>query len=495
MIHSNAEESIKTKLKSFPKCYKTLAKKIGLKYLSPEKYYYCKKNHLIGPIKAHQFMSSDNFSCEQNCSSIIPRQINENYSCHLSIRERLKYILPMIWQHLRFPSDDCQPSEQLHDVTDGEAYKKIGRPNQLVLQLCWDGVSVFDGKKSVWPVIILISELPYSLREKFALLVGLYFGQKSPNQMMIKPICDEILLSEKKPITFNVNINDKFEKKQVTLKFLTAICDAPARAKILCLRSHNSKLGCTVCLAHTRNINDLQNTRNIKLRGNSDWRKKAVEASEFFANFTGSINHFSSIAFTKFDNITGYSPLLDFKYLNMTIASGPDIMHTVFLGLVKWIIDPFLKGDSSEVRNWIQNFDKKMNTFKFPSSICRQMPNTIKMKLKAIQYENILFYGTFFFQNLISKEQFSTLELLCFFISSLCSRELTRSEIPELQKVAHILTEEIYSRFKSTSFSTNIHYLVHLPMFAEQYGCLLVTSAYQSESIMGKISNPPSPKL
>lgn len=91
--------------------------------------------------------------------------------------------------HLNYRFDRQKShNEMLSDIYDGEKYRELSSPNQILsdshnLSYIFnsDGSPVFNSSKfSIWPIHIMINELPPEIRFKHVLLAGLWFGPKEP---------------------------------------------------------------------------------------------------------------------------------------------------------------------------------------------------------------------------------------------------------------------------------------------------------------------------
>lgn len=80
--------------------------------------------------------------------------------------------------------------ENLEDIYDARIYKKLSEEGEILsnpdnIPFMWntDGVKIFKSSKlSIWPMILIINELPYNeIHEKENLiLAGLWFGEQKP---------------------------------------------------------------------------------------------------------------------------------------------------------------------------------------------------------------------------------------------------------------------------------------------------------------------------
>ena len=102
-----------------------------------------------------------------------------------------------------------------------------------------DGIPLTEITKNVfWPIAAKIAD-PFIGRP---FTVGIYYGQNEPNDfnLFLYDFVEEAKLLKREGF--------EFDGKNVKVKVLGFICDAPARAKITCTVSHNSYFGCSKCL-------------------------------------------------------------------------------------------------------------------------------------------------------------------------------------------------------------------------------------------------------
>jgi hypothetical protein len=91
-------------------------------------------------------------------------------------------------------------SGNICDVYDGLQYKKwknfLNEPANVSFLVNTDGVAIFRSSKfSIWPVWIVINELPKSQRflRKNMLLAGIWYSKVKPTMTtFLKPIIEEI---------------------------------------------------------------------------------------------------------------------------------------------------------------------------------------------------------------------------------------------------------------------------------------------------------------
>lgn len=135
------------------------------------------------------------------------------------------------------------------DVTNGSFYKELKNMNadQYFLTIQWntDGIQIFNSSKiSVWPIQVMINELPYYEQRQNIILTGLWFSPVKPDmnnflQPFIKELC--ILHDE------GIDILLPGEDTVRNFKIFTLVCsiDSVARPMIQKIKQYNGKFGCS----------------------------------------------------------------------------------------------------------------------------------------------------------------------------------------------------------------------------------------------------------
>ena len=112
-------------------------------------------------------------------------------------------------------------------------------PKEVGIFVNVDGIPLTESTKNFfWLIAAKIADLlkgrPFT--------VGIYYGQNEPNDLnlFLYDFVEEAKLLRREGF--------EFDGKNVKVKVLGFMCDAPARAKITCTVSHNSYFGCSKCL-------------------------------------------------------------------------------------------------------------------------------------------------------------------------------------------------------------------------------------------------------
>lgn len=144
---------------------------------------------------------------------------------------------------LRVASKVWDPDRLMEDITDGIAYERVRQqiPNgDITLTVNTDGSPLFSSSgRSVWPIQLLMNELPPSHRFDNCTVAGLRFDDTHPNMLLF---FDKFVqaVNEMKPITWNVNSVVYSMKVHI----LCCCLDAPARAAVQNCVLFNGFFGC-----------------------------------------------------------------------------------------------------------------------------------------------------------------------------------------------------------------------------------------------------------
>lgn len=468
-IHSLVHED-----EDIPLSYETLKKRAKIFQPKVDKYIYTNCG-LTGPLNAAQITSDETVFCGRTCNcKITPSAHMDSYFCYIQLQEYLKYILPKIIEFLRFnsslPTD--QPSEIIRDIVDGLKYRQLGGLDTIVIYFGFDGVQYCEkSKKSIWPLMIYICELPFNLRQKFAFPLAIHSGNKQPSNVMLEPFINELLTYFREPIEI---VLKNGSTRKFFVKLLLGICDAPARAKVLEMKQHNGYYGCNYCKTLVTPHEDIKcmiYPMNVdhELRTDQEWRSLAEKACH--TRITKSNEH-------EFYGIKGKSPFLELPYIDIVSFCPPEFMHSQFLGTVLLLLEFFSGRRSTEAVLDFDILNQRLKTLKFPSKLLRVMPDITK-PLKSIDLENLLYYGFIFFEGLLPDAEFANLQLLSLIISTLSSRKITSAQIDQCEQWIQEFISDFGKLYPTELHKYNVHMLCHLPQVVRLFGPLIVCSSYQ----------------
>lgn len=152
----------------------------------------------------------------------------------------------------RFTREKWQ-EDAMEDFFDGELYQELLRgfladPNNYTFMLWIDGVSLGrTTKKSAYPILLIINELPPHARKRHILLVGVWIGHHQPD---FNVVADKMI--EELQDLYNTGVrwipHEGGEERISKFAVCVLSCDTEARYKLLgCMRHNTRNFGCTYC--------------------------------------------------------------------------------------------------------------------------------------------------------------------------------------------------------------------------------------------------------
>jgi len=255
---------------------------------------------------------------------------------------------------------------KLHDIVDisGGSYIHLGLRNMLLpiliknnaqiyiksnvieIGINIDGLPVSKSSKSqLWP--ILISILNFKELKENVIPIGIFHGFQKP--LSIEEFLNPFIIDLLEVLDNGLSVNG--------LIFIVNIsnisCDSPAKAFLLNVKGHNAYFGCTLCIEEGTYMEHRMTYPGLDapLRTDESFRNKRDE-----------------------DYHKGNSPLVQLP-INIINTVVLDYMHNVCLGVVKRLIEFWVKGNKlvrleKDRKDKINNELKNLRPY-VPSEICR----------------------------------------------------------------------------------------------------------------------------
>uniref|UniRef100_A0ABD2WA97 Transposase domain-containing protein n=1 Tax=Trichogramma kaykai TaxID=54128 RepID=A0ABD2WA97_9HYME len=177
-------------------------------------------------------------------------QNKSSYFILLDPSEQIVDLLKSNEEYYNYVTQERQHEQGLIlDVYDGVKYREFyhslsveERKNYLTAVFNTDGASKFKcSKQSVWPLYLMINELPKNIRTEKLIVCGLMFTPKKPDMTIFLDKMVELINS----INISCTINN--EEKNIKIYILTCCVDAVARAPIQGIKQFNGNYGCNWC--------------------------------------------------------------------------------------------------------------------------------------------------------------------------------------------------------------------------------------------------------
>ncbi|KYM95089.1 hypothetical protein ALC62_14272 [Cyphomyrmex costatus] len=333
----------------------------------------------------------------------------------------------------------------------------------LPLMINIDGLPLCKSSNSqFWPILMSIDLTKYS--EVF--IVGVYHGTKKPESVIsfLNALVEEYLLLKKNGIIVN--------GKLIKLELRKIICDAPATAFVLSIKSHTGYFGCNKCLQKGKYLRGKMTfpKLNATLRSNESFRLQLQQ-----------------------EHHKGITPL---EKIGIGLVSNVplDYMHLVCLGVMKTLLMFWIgkKGRNSIKLhdNYIKEMSKTLRVFRkyISQDFCR-LPRRIEDidNWKATEFRQFLLYtGPIVLKGKLPKEQYKHFLCLHVAIRILCSSECISLNMYAKRLIEYFVVK--YKKIYGKEYITyNMHNLLHLHNDVLLFGKLDNFSAFRFESYMSKI--------
>lgn len=401
----------------------------------------------------------------------------------------------------RFKHYENNDKNCISDVFDGSVYKNLfnkgflNNPNNLSFAFNTDGIPIFKSSKvSMWPVYLLINELPIvdrKLREN-VVFYGVWISSKKPVMWsFLKPLYDDIAKLE-----HGVNFVDYTGSEflcQGTI--LTCTCDLPARCLVTNSIQFNGKFSCWFCLQqgetyHTsggghchvfpfqvenpkgpaRTCKEIKNdvyaaVKNIR-DGKKDYIARGVKGPFWFMF------------------------LKHFDFLNGVVI---DYMHGVCSGVMKMMLGLWFgkenKGNASSYyncRSKVNDYLLKIKPTVFITRVPRSLDDIVHWK--ASEYRNFLLYwGVPILKCVLNNMHMLHFCTLVKSLHILSLERITEADLIVAENCLFHFVKYIPELYSPRNMTMNVHQLLHLTDCVRATGPLFANNCFVFEDLNGYI--------
>lgn len=378
----------------------------------------------------------------------------------------------------------------IKDIQDGKMYKTFlggelcnGYKN-LSLSMNFDGAPVFESSSfSIWPMQLMINELPPEIRRKNMMIAGLWFGRgKPPCLSIFEPFTRELdSLAQDGVKWFSGN-------EVIMSKVYLAVCpvDSVCRCVLQNMKQFNGEYGCPWCL----NKGEMVEKGGGYVRV---YKYNDVEADK--RTMTENLQHVAQAleSSTPVYGVKGPSPLMNVKGFDVIHGIPPDCLHAVFLGVTRQ-----LTGLWVDSRNHDQNFyigghintvDCRLEAIR-PTSELTRLPRSLAQRAywKGSEWRSwLLFYSLVVLRGILPDRYLRHLMLLVDAVFRLSRDKIDSADMQtanaSLTKFV-ILFKDLYG---DENLSFNVHQLLHLTPAVKNWGPLWSFSSMWFEGYIGTI--------
>lgn len=448
-------------------------------------HFYCPScNSYIGIVS-----SRDTVDCPQCTNKCNTKDLKENnFFITVPLAPQMKCILEQLDDTMLNYRKNRSNNGSISDILDGEMYRELSSPGHILHDdrnfsyiFNTDGSPVYNSSPySIWPIHVLLNELPPRERGKNMALAALWFGKGHPKMCSYMKyfVEDAKNLSERGVDWIERSCN------WVTSKIIGVCCvvDAVARPLLQNTTQFNGYFGCSWCLHPGKRVSgqvkyplsDVDHPERKEKNMLRDMKRALDEGSSF-------------------KGVKGPSPLINLPHFNIVWGFIPDYMHSVLLGVSRqltelWLCSvgcSFYLGDPTN----ITKIDDKLLQIHPPTNMHR-LPRSIKERKywKASEWRNwLLFYSLPCLNGILPSrflKHFSKLVQAIFLLlkSNIYPQELNDADVLMLEFVWGV--QDLYGEEHMTS---NVHTLLHLAKSVKLWGPLWAHSAFVFESANGEI--------
>lgn len=155
----------------------------------------------------------------------------------------------------------------IRDIYDGKMYRDFKKSlnasdkyQYATVSFKTDGVPLFENStSSIWPIYIMINEIPFNIRTKELVLAGIWVGADKPNMnIFLEPFVNIMndLSINRIPCTINE------DKRYIKIFPLVCCVDSVARPPAQGFVQFNAYNGCNMCLHNGEYIRNSLNPRS-----------------------------------------------------------------------------------------------------------------------------------------------------------------------------------------------------------------------------------------
>ncbi|KAK3919799.1 B-cell linker protein [Frankliniella fusca] len=401
----------------------------------------------------------------------------------------------------KYSENNSHIDNKITDICHGSEYKRLRVDGKYNITLVWntDGVSLSKSSHChLYPVLAIISELPPRVRSRFIIVAGVWCDKVAPPMnTLLRPFCDSLVAINNEGGVSWTNPQSGEQFKSVVSAPL-CIADAPVRAQIQNIQSHNSKHACNTCEQKTKSIPLTAAQRAAKAAGERNIRKKR---GFLFENPGAQLRTGSRMlkqarkAF--FDRktvkgVVGPSVVSQIPRLDLGTCVLGEYMHGTCLGVTRYFTNIFVNvpGGAWYIGDKIDEIDNFLECLKPCDYICR-LPRKISelFKWKASELRAwLLFYSVIVLSRVMPHNYAQHWMLFVMAIWLLLQDEITDNDLQRSKSMLILFVRDIGRLYGQASYVYNVHQLLHLPLYVKRWGPLWATSAFMFESYNGTIA-------
>ncbi|KAJ1529969.1 hypothetical protein ONE63_006697 [Megalurothrips usitatus] len=464
--------------------------------LGIERHFFCDKCHNYFGLIDHtaaQNMQCPNVLCGKN--NFVGNLTEARYFVLFDIVPQLQLLLEEDGNILKLMSPkDCirdDDNGDLNDITDGLLYqifaKSLNDDGHVVLTITvnTDGAPSFTcGRISLWPLFLIVNELPPLVRIKNVILAGLWFGRDTPSMDLFlqKFVARFSHLSDGFQMTVNGVVNS------FKLLIIGATVDSGIRGAVQGIKAHGGYCSCNWC--ETVGVWDQDSVKypneipEPRLRTHDSLREYALKAinREYPRGLS---DRDKAIALKGVFGLSSLDGLQSFDNVQGFIV---EYMHAVLLGVVRRMLCVWKDGviGADDLANVEDNIKYKLSP---PVELRRRLrPIEDWKEWKARDFENFLLsFSVPLLHNVLPRRKINHFVLLVQAVYFLLKRTVKEHEIILAEKLLLLYVSDVEDIYGLREMTFNVHLLTHLARNCALWGGLWTSSAFPFENAIGQL--------
>ncbi|XP_061183192.1 uncharacterized protein LOC133191454 [Saccostrea echinata] len=387
------------------------------------------------------------------------------------------------------------------DITDGTLYRQLynndgplSSSDNLSFVLNTDGAPVFKSSKvSIWPVFLVINELPFKIRMKKEnmILAALWFGNEKPAMgTFLKPLQKSFLALKDGIKCFSPERGEFLSK----CFLLAATADLPARSLLCNSVQFNGKFGCWKCTqpgetapvgkGHTHVFPFQKEDPMGPVRTAESVKQNSIQALR---------NAREKVKNPAVCGVKGPSWISYFPHFDCVQGIAIDYMHGVLLGVQKLLLtlwfspkhknrDFSISDQSDRLNNRLENIHPTLDITQLPRSI------TDMKYWKASEYRSfLLYYGGPVMYGLLNEDRFNHYMCLVNAVHILLGNGSSVFNVNRAERMLLTFCEHFENLYSRSFMTLNVHQLVHMAQGVRCLGPLYTHSCFPFEDKNGFI--------
>jgi hypothetical protein len=395
-----------------------------------------------------------------------------------------------------------QNADSLEDVFDGEKYKALQQPGQVLSNpnnysyvFNTDGFRLGKSAKlHAWPLLVRLNELPPNLRQKYIFLGGLWVGTKSPNMTtFLEPFVRQANKLSSDGLRWRPGGQEEVQSRFFPL----CLCvDAMARFPMLAMSSPTSHYGCTFC-----NIQGVHDGDSIRYPILPYPEMPPYEARtrnvmmEQMLQVQMALENGEQI---KIEGIAGISALANLDHFDISEGNAMDDLHPIFEGAAKFHTDILIETVGAMTKAEKERIiNLRLRSIKAPREMSRkELVIESRGSWKGSQWRSWLInVGPQCLQGLVPQHYIQHFELLSYLAYLVTKKSIDIDELRGRGSQCVLLyVTQFQEKFGLGKMKYTIHVLLHLIdsvlRYAQTWTCSTMNFESWNHRLLQSVTSP-----